>query len=363
LVTKEEWSSVLSLSEKWGFRSLCTRAIKMLEPLTSALEKVVLGNQYRIVNWLPNAYLDLCERTEPLSDEEGEQLGLYDVLRIARAREHLRGAHIVATRCQRQDIVTSIFSAVLNRLHCGFSPVGVKPSFPAGSRHISASRTPQLSSAELVSEIPLAPMPENYIHSPNQLDKRSSLTDKTITSTVAVDDSIPCGTKDFTEEPKSLWNGVMIAATAIHELKSSVPPPSPPAFPSITMTCSSSEVPSGNSPTVPNIMDLPTNSQGILYATPPATSVVAVTKKAYSASGDGEEDYGGRPLIMNSSASVDELPVSKALSIYGDLFVPKKETTETYSGPLKKLKKKKGIQKVLNCAVDQCTDVDTPTSK
>ena len=40
--------------------------------------------------WLIPAYCDLCERVEPLTDQEAEKLGVVTTARLARARELLR---------------------------------------------------------------------------------------------------------------------------------------------------------------------------------------------------------------------------------------------------------------------------------
>ena len=51
---------------------------------------MVLSIKHSIDPWLIPAYCDICERTEPLTDQEAEKLGAVTTARLARARELLR---------------------------------------------------------------------------------------------------------------------------------------------------------------------------------------------------------------------------------------------------------------------------------
>ena len=51
---------------------------------------MVLAVKHSVDPWLVPAYCDLCERVEPLTDQEAEKLGLVTTARLARARELLR---------------------------------------------------------------------------------------------------------------------------------------------------------------------------------------------------------------------------------------------------------------------------------
>ena len=51
---------------------------------------MVLAVKHSVDPWLIPAYCDICERTEPLSDQEAEKLGAVTTARLARARELLR---------------------------------------------------------------------------------------------------------------------------------------------------------------------------------------------------------------------------------------------------------------------------------
>lgn len=87
----DEWTSILKLASKWGFESLYKRAVKEIDSLASPIDKVVLGREYGISELLFPGYLALCQSRVPLSEEEGEQLGLKDVIKIYRVRQESWG--------------------------------------------------------------------------------------------------------------------------------------------------------------------------------------------------------------------------------------------------------------------------------
>jgi hypothetical protein len=90
LETFEEWSSVLHLASKWEFHVLRSLAIDRLGALASPVDKVDLGRKYEISFWLKEAYVALCERTAPLTLEEGRRISLEDVIKISQARHNVR---------------------------------------------------------------------------------------------------------------------------------------------------------------------------------------------------------------------------------------------------------------------------------
>ena len=51
------------------------------------VDKLVLAQKYDIKEWYRDIYFKLVTRPNPLTDEEGERLGLKDALRISRLRE------------------------------------------------------------------------------------------------------------------------------------------------------------------------------------------------------------------------------------------------------------------------------------
>lgn len=87
--TLDEWASILHLSSKWGFGAIRALAVREVFALASPVDKIVLGRKYTMHDWLFDALVEVCERPEPLTLEEGRRLGMDDVIRIYRARQTL----------------------------------------------------------------------------------------------------------------------------------------------------------------------------------------------------------------------------------------------------------------------------------
>ncbi|KZP08622.1 hypothetical protein FIBSPDRAFT_761084, partial [Athelia psychrophila] len=85
--TVEEWTAILSLADRWGFKSIRALAIKQLGPIASEIDYIVLGRQYGVEKWLSDAYEAVCRRNMPLTLEEGRRLGVDDVIRINNIRQ------------------------------------------------------------------------------------------------------------------------------------------------------------------------------------------------------------------------------------------------------------------------------------
>ncbi|KZP33856.1 hypothetical protein FIBSPDRAFT_716816, partial [Athelia psychrophila] len=82
----EEWTSILHLAVRWGFESIKNLSIERLSPIASDIDKIVLGRQYAIDEWLGDAYLAICSREECLSKEEGMRMEKEDIIEISAIR-------------------------------------------------------------------------------------------------------------------------------------------------------------------------------------------------------------------------------------------------------------------------------------
>ena len=91
LFTVEEWTSILTLSDKWNFAELKTNATFQLSSIMTTIEKIALSKKYNVGNpyWLMAAYRELCTRRYPLSLVEGEKLGLETVIKIWEVQHEL----------------------------------------------------------------------------------------------------------------------------------------------------------------------------------------------------------------------------------------------------------------------------------
>jgi hypothetical protein len=90
--TIEEWTSILKLAHQWDFIEVKALAIRELENLRiPALQKIVIYQTYGVDRkYLQAAFTALAVRDEPISVEEGRELGLETALQLARAREAAR---------------------------------------------------------------------------------------------------------------------------------------------------------------------------------------------------------------------------------------------------------------------------------
>jgi hypothetical protein len=90
LSTTKEWTSVLTIASIWDFSSLRHLSISRLDYSLDTVERIVLGKQFDVCRWLTPAYFELCARPEPLTYEEGEMLGMRDVIKIGQVRHQIR---------------------------------------------------------------------------------------------------------------------------------------------------------------------------------------------------------------------------------------------------------------------------------
>ena len=87
----EDWTRLLSISHQFGIDKIRNRAITALQGMgLSPVERIVLAVNHDIPTWLTPAYVDLCERKEPLREDEARELGLSTTVKLACARERLR---------------------------------------------------------------------------------------------------------------------------------------------------------------------------------------------------------------------------------------------------------------------------------
>jgi hypothetical protein len=84
-------------------------AVRQLSSLTTPVDRVVLGRKYKIGPWLRPAYQAICEREEWLSEQEGERLGLRDVLKIGHARQLLRAPAVLREEEERRALLGGVF--------------------------------------------------------------------------------------------------------------------------------------------------------------------------------------------------------------------------------------------------------------
>ncbi|KZP08646.1 hypothetical protein FIBSPDRAFT_670202, partial [Athelia psychrophila] len=85
--TVDEWSAILHIAVRWSFGSIRALSIKHLAPIATDVDKIVLGRQYAIDEWLADAYLAVCIREQSLTEEEGTRLKVADIIKISSIRQ------------------------------------------------------------------------------------------------------------------------------------------------------------------------------------------------------------------------------------------------------------------------------------
>ncbi|TFK65793.1 hypothetical protein BDN72DRAFT_772918, partial [Pluteus cervinus] len=90
----DEWASILKVAHHWEFRSIIKLALEKIEPVSSPVDKVVLGRTYNIPEWAIEARVLLCRREEPITLEEASRMGMEEVVNISQTRHHIRSSEI-----------------------------------------------------------------------------------------------------------------------------------------------------------------------------------------------------------------------------------------------------------------------------
>jgi hypothetical protein len=87
--------------------------VKALDLIITSVDRLVLARTYDISSWLRLGLKELCTQASWPSDEDCRRIGLEDVMRIARAREALRGcANILLPDTEQDSIVDGVFDLV-----------------------------------------------------------------------------------------------------------------------------------------------------------------------------------------------------------------------------------------------------------
>ncbi|KAG2006793.1 hypothetical protein CC2G_014539 [Coprinopsis cinerea AmutBmut pab1-1] len=82
-LTKSEWISVLKLSTRWYFNDLRKVAIDELSEVEmDPIQRVCLAKAYHVYDWLLEGYEELVEREDPITEEEGEKIGMGVALKL-----------------------------------------------------------------------------------------------------------------------------------------------------------------------------------------------------------------------------------------------------------------------------------------
>jgi len=95
LESRDEWMTLLSLSTLFKMPRIRNRAIKEIELFDPPLDPIcrialAIPEQHDIQEWLKPAYIELCRRDDPISEDDAEKLGLNITVGLFHARERSR---------------------------------------------------------------------------------------------------------------------------------------------------------------------------------------------------------------------------------------------------------------------------------
>ncbi|CAE7184272.1 unnamed protein product [Rhizoctonia solani] len=78
------------LANLFNFSQLCAFLLPLAEEKLDAVNKIVFAREFDIKQWLVPAHVHLCQRENPLTNEEAQKIGMGSVLMIWRMREQHR---------------------------------------------------------------------------------------------------------------------------------------------------------------------------------------------------------------------------------------------------------------------------------
>ncbi|KAF8586649.1 hypothetical protein K439DRAFT_1615021 [Ramaria rubella] len=84
-----EWMSVLSLADKWQMSNILNLALENLRDIVPATTKILFGQRYDYPSWVLDGFVALCAREHSITEEEGQEIGMDNLIKCAKVREEL----------------------------------------------------------------------------------------------------------------------------------------------------------------------------------------------------------------------------------------------------------------------------------
>jgi len=103
--TYHEWADVLKLATLWSCAAIRRLAIRNLEPFLVRLphQRLVLARRFKIEQWVESALIDLCVRTESLTEAELREMTYPDIaLILAHLGNHVREEPSIPTHTTKE---------------------------------------------------------------------------------------------------------------------------------------------------------------------------------------------------------------------------------------------------------------------
>jgi hypothetical protein len=135
----EEWASILDIPSQWGFAPVRAIAIERLGAIASPIEKIMLSRRHGLAEWLPDAYVAMCERDLALTLDEARQIPLEDVVKIAEIRQVIRGG-IKSSESIRPTVLHAL-NAIDDPATCAGPLYGLRSTSGNGAREAKMPTT------------------------------------------------------------------------------------------------------------------------------------------------------------------------------------------------------------------------------
>ncbi|KAJ7593787.1 hypothetical protein C8J56DRAFT_1160558 [Mycena floridula] len=111
-MSKDEWISVLKLSDKFQLLEIRELAIKRLTESSnirpSSIEMIQYGRQFSVGDWLIRGYRDLIRRPASMAFEDAEMIGWENLAKICIERETLLRASVKNDR-YKENVVNAAY--------------------------------------------------------------------------------------------------------------------------------------------------------------------------------------------------------------------------------------------------------------
>ncbi|KAG8678335.1 hypothetical protein FRC09_019919, partial [Ceratobasidium sp. 395] len=126
------------LADMWGFTDLRAHLIQQASKKLDAIHRLVFAREFGLCDLVEKAYLDLCQRDEPLTSEEVSKLGYESSALIGRLREETCRRFIQSTpTCppvQQSLDSYNCFGSPLSRDRTRRRPTLTAPAAPSTAR-------------------------------------------------------------------------------------------------------------------------------------------------------------------------------------------------------------------------------------
>lgn len=106
---KEALVSALRIATAYNYPALRTYAINHLtKAQLTAIERIKIAREFKLVSWEEPAYVELCERDEPITMEEASILGIATFVQVAGIREREQRRRGKEENSQKQGQETAL---------------------------------------------------------------------------------------------------------------------------------------------------------------------------------------------------------------------------------------------------------------